>query len=201
MECWDRERGGEEKFGDLICRFTRLPWPHVSRRSQLYTRPAGEVSMSGEALKQTVSKCNGYETKVFLINNPCHPNFPAMQSPLVCKKRPGMSGAKICPRCDGRLILGLLLAARTDRAGDKPLDKIQEMRTNPETNWQPSQPLVTSSIQVSNTYVEILFRHAFFRARFNTICIYDTYELHSFIHSSRLISYSPSFSFLSPNLN
>ena len=49
MECWDRERGGgrEEKFGDLICRFTRLPWPHVSRRSRLHTRPAGEVSMSG----------------------------------------------------------------------------------------------------------------------------------------------------------
>ena len=69
--------------------------------------------------------------------------------------------ARICPRCDGRLILGLLLAARTDRAGDKPLDKIQEMRTNLETNWQPSQTLVTSSIKFANTYVEILFRHAF----------------------------------------
>ena len=91
MEYWDRERGGgrEEKFGDLICRFTRLPWPHVSRRSRLHTRPAGEVSMSGgESLKQTVSKCNGYAAKVFLINNPCHPNFPAMQSPLICKTRP-----------------------------------------------------------------------------------------------------------------
>ena len=34
-----------------------------------------------------------------------------------------------------RLILGLLLEARTptDRAGDKPLDKIQEMRANLET--------------------------------------------------------------------
>ena len=41
MKCWDRERGGGEKFGDLICRFTRLPWPHVSRRSQLHTQPAG----------------------------------------------------------------------------------------------------------------------------------------------------------------
>ena len=64
-----------------------------------------------------------------------------------------MSGAKICPRCDGRLILGLLLAARTDRAGDKPLNKIQESRTNLETNWQPGQPRVTSSIHVSNTYI------------------------------------------------
>ena len=129
------------------------------------------LKVNSEQLGHKHKCCYDYATKGFLFNNPCHPNFPAMQSPLICKTRPCMSGAKICPRCDGRLILGLLLAARTDRAGDKPLDKIQEMRTNLETNWQPSQPLVTSSIQASNAYVETLFRHAFSRERFHIIYI------------------------------